>query len=373
MTPLADSLAQSCGPIHLQSIHLHRVAIPMTEPFRISSGEVATKEAILVRIADAGGAFGWGESSAMAGGFYSSETPDICHQQLRDVIVPSVLGRTFASLLDLERHLVSLGVSRFATAALETAAWELVARSRGVTLRDLFGIGDRRIASGLAVGLYDNIGELLQAIKRYGVWDYKRLKIKIKQGHDVALVRAVREMLPGFPLFVDANADYSMAHIDVFRELDRFGLLMLEQPFAGADLEGLAELQRQVRTPVCIDESAESAELVDRAIRMGACRIVNIKLQRIGGFLEGLRIIEVCQRHGIPVWMGTMPELGLGSAHALALASHPQFAYPTDVEPSSRWYRDDLVTPAIELEGGCIKPPAGGYVVDPAKLERYAV
>ncbi len=371
MSFTADSLAQSCGPVRFESIELRRVSIAMTEPFRISSGVVSTKDAILARVQEKSGAFGWGESSSMPGGFYSSETPDSCQAELAGKIAPAVCSREFANMAALERFLLDLNASRFSTVAIESAAWEMMARRRGVSLRDLLGVPDRRIASGLAVGLQDTVGALLQTLVKWNVWDYKRVKIKIKQGHDVALVTAVREMLPGFPLFVDANADYSIRHLDVFKELDRFGMLMFEQPFAGHDLEGLAELQRHVRTPVCIDESAESAAQVKRAIEMGACRIVNIKLQRVGGFLEALRIIEVCRQHGIPVWMGTMPELGIGSAHALALASHTQFAYPTDVEPSSRWYHDDLLTPAIELTSGCIKPPTAGYSVDPEKLERY--
>ncbi|MDX1978725.1 MAG: o-succinylbenzoate synthase [Bryobacteraceae bacterium] len=367
-----ELLASFCGPIRPASIELRRVSIPMTEPFRISSGEVASKDALLVRLAD-GPHFGWGESSAMPGGFYSAETPDSCWEELAGHLLPAICGQTFESITDLAARLADTGFSRFATVAVETAAWELVARARGVTLHDLFGIRARPVASGLAVGLYENSGALWSAVKRFEFEHYKRLKIKIKRGHDVQLVRAMREMMPGFPLFVDANADYSLADLDVFLEMDRFGLLMFEQPFAGADLEGLAELQRRLRTPVCIDESADSADQVRRAIEMGACRIVNIKLQRVGGFLEAMRILDVCAAHGVPVWMGTMPELGIGSAHALALAAHPQFAYPTDVEPSRRWYADDIVTPEIVLRNGFIDPPSGGYQIDPDKLARYTL
>jgi O-succinylbenzoate synthase len=366
-----ELLASSCGPIRIDKLELHRVSVPMTEPFRISSGEVSTKEALLVRLSGPRG-HGWGESSAMPGGFYSADTPDSCWQELTNLL-PSLCGRVFASVAELAGELAAGGNSRFATVAVETAAWEYIARARDVSLSDLFGVRPRPVASGLAVGLYENAGALWSAVKRFEFDQYKRLKIKIKRGQDVQLVRTVREMLPGFPLFADANADYALDDIDVFLELDRYGLMMFEQPFAGGDLEGLAELQRRVRTPVCIDESADSAAQVRRALELGACRIVNIKLQRVGGFLEAMRILDVCAEFGVPVWMGTMPELGIGSAHALALASHPQFAYPTDVEPSRRWYLDDIVTPEITLRNGMIGPPPGGYTIDPAKLERYTL
>ena len=363
-----DELAQGTGPVRLKEMELWRVAIPMTEPFRISSGEVANKEALAVRLADGAGE-GWGESSAMPGGFYSAETPDSCEAELR-ALLPAWRGREFASMAGLERALAAATPARFVRVAIETAAWEMIARGRGTNLRRLFGIPDRPIPSGLAIGLYETPDQLCAAIERYGVRDYGRLKIKIKRRQDVELVRRVREMLPDFPLFVDANADYARTDFDVFRELDGYGLMMFEQPLAKGAMADSADLQRQVRTPVCFDESIETAEDARRAVALGACRIVNIKLQRVGGYLEALRIIEACQQGGVPVWMGTMPELGIGSAQALMLAAHPAFAFPTDVEPSARWYLDDIIAPELRLESGCLCW-GPGMSVDRGKLERY--
>jgi o-succinylbenzoate synthase len=214
------------------------------------------------------------------------------------------------------------------------------------------------------------------ALERYHVRDYRRLKIKIKRGHDVRLVRAVREWYGDIPLFIDANADYSLSDLDVFRELDNYGLMMFEQPFAKSDVEGSAELQRTVRTPVCFDESVETADDARRAAALDACRIVNIKLQRIGGYLEALRIVECCMQNDIALWLGTMPELGIGSAQALMLAAHPGCTYPTDVEPSARWYRDDILHPELLLQSGQLTTPAApglGFSVDLDKLNRYAL
>jgi O-succinylbenzoate synthase len=370
----AAELAIHSGAIRIERIDAWRVSIPMREPFRISSGEVSRKDAVLVRVAD-GPSFGWGESSAMAGAFYSSDTPDSCQQELVEQILPSLIGRHFENVGELESAVAGMTESRFVRAALETAAWELAARKRGISLRQLFGIADREIPSGLAIGLYDELDDLRQAFDRYRYLDYHRLKIKIKRGQDVELVANARQWIGDFPLFVDANADYTLDDVGVFEELDRHRLMMYEQPLAKHDLEGSADLQRRVTTPVCLDESIESAADAIRAAASGSCKIVNIKLQRVGGFLEAIRIIEACAAHGLGVWMGTMPELGIGSAQALILASHHEFCYPTDVEPSDRWYADDILKPELRLYQRNLHVPEGpglGFQVDMTKVERYA-
>jgi O-succinylbenzoate synthase len=359
----------------VEKARLVRISIPMTEPFRISSGVVDCKDALLVRLSD-GEAFGWGESSAMPGSFYSSETPDSCQRELLERLLPLTVGREFRSIEEFNVHVEALSASRFARVALETAAWELVARQRGISLRQLLCVPDRPIPSGLAIGLYASEAELCEAIARYWGDGYQRLKIKIKRGQDVALVKAVRREFGDISLFVDANADYTREDVRVFEQLDEYGLMMFEQPLAKEDFEGSALLQQRVKTPICLDESIETAEDARRAIELGSCRIVNLKLQRVGGFQEALRICQVCQERDIPLWMGTMPELGVGSAQALALASHPGFVFPTDVEPSRRWYLDDILAPELRLDHGCLPVPAGpgmGYQVDEGKLARYGV
>ncbi len=364
------------GPITIRQAEAWRIAIPMLEPFRISSGEVSSKDAIIVRIND-GDAFGWGESSAMPGTFYSAETPDTCEHELVNCILPEMVGRSFPSMLAFETALDAQTSSRFVRVALETAAWELLARKAGQPLRKFLGIPDRPVPSGLAVGLYDTDEELHQALERYRPSDYRRLKIKIKRGHDVRLVQAVREWYGTIPLFVDANADYSLQDLDMFRQLDQYGMMMFEQPFGRHDFEGLAALQQAVKTPVCLDESIESAADAAHAAQLGACRIVNIKLQRVGGYLEALRIAEICMKNGIALWVGTMPELGIGSAQAIMFAAHPGCSYPTDVEPSSRWYKDDILQESIALQEHRLTMPSSapglGFSVDMKSLDRYSL
>lgn len=312
----------------------------------------------------------------MPGGFYSSETPDTCEEELIGRILPQLAGRSFPTMAAIETSLAKLTPNRFVRVAIETAAWELLARQAGQSLREFLGLPDRPVPSGLAVGLYDTTEQLHGALERYRVRDYRRLKIKIKRGHDVELVRAVRQWYGDIPLFVDANADYSIDDLDTFRELDRYGLLMFEQPFAKDDFTGSAALQQAVQTPVCFDESIETAADALRAAQLGACQIVNIKLQRVGGYLEALRIAECCMTHNISLWVGTMPELGVGSAQALTFAAHPGCTYPTDVEPSSRWYSDDVLQPEPRLSKGEFTLPAGPglpYSVDLTKVERYTL
>lgn len=361
------------GPVRIMSADAWRISVPMLEPFRISSGEVSRKDAVLVRLLD-GANWGWGESSAMPGGFYSEETPESCERELIANVLPRVVGQSWPTMGAFERELAELAPSRFVRVALETAAWEMLARGAGVSLRQYLGLPEGPVTSGLAVGLYDTERELLTALDRYRYRDYARLKIKIKRGHDVALVRAVREHVGDFPLIVDANADYSLDDFDVFREMDCFGMMMFEQPFGRAAMEESAQLARAMKTPVCMDESIETAEDARTAADLGACSIVNIKLQRVGGYLEALRIAKVCVENGIALWMGTMPELGVGSAQALMLATHPGCRYPTDVEPSARWYTDDVVTPRLIVRDGRFDAVPGsglGYTVDLERAKPY--
>ncbi len=363
------------GPIIIDRAEVWRVAVPMTEPFRISSGEVSRKDALILRITDRSN-FGWGESSAMPGAFYSTDTPDSCEEELIERVLPSLVGRSFQSMLELESALSTLTSSPFVRVALETAAWEVLARRAHQSLRQFFGLPDHPVPSGLAVGLYDSELQLRDALQRLRPQDYRRLKIKIKHHHDINLVRSVRRWYGSIPLFVDANADYTLADIELFRQMDAYGLMMFEQPFGREDFDGSAALQRAVSTPLCFDESIEKAGDVDRAAALNACRIVNIKLQRVGGFLEAFRIIEACVRHKLGVWMGTMPELGIGSAQALVLATHPACIFPTDVEPSSRWFTGDILEPPLTLDQAHLSLPSGpglGFQVDIDKLERYAV
>lgn len=309
----------------VERVVLTHLQIPLKEPFRISGGEVAVKDAILVAVETSSG-IGLGESSPMALGFgYSNDTPEQCWDELTRVIAPDLIGRVVTSVEDVAAVASNWRAGKFAVAGAETALWDLLGSTRHASIAELLGAIDAQIdlgvESGLAVGLYPTVVELLKTIENHLVEGYRRIKIKIKPGQDVELVRAVRRQFEDVPLMVDANGAYTVADLDVFRELDDLDLLMFEQPMKPHDLDGLAALQAAVATPVCIDETAETVASTEAAINRGACRIVNIKIQRVGGLGPAQEIHNLCHERGIACWVGSMPELGIGQAHGIHLAT----------------------------------------------------
>lgn len=359
----------------IERIELIHCRVPLVEPFRISSGAVAEKDGIVVRVVTDTG-IGHGESSPMAGAFYGADTPESCWKELSESLAPAMVGAAFTNVLDAAAHVGTLAASNFSRTGLETAFWDIEAQRQGKPLYELLGGSKVDVPSGLAVGLYDDVKDLLRAIARYRPDGYKRSKIKIERGRDVELVKAVRQEFGDIPLYVDANCAYDLTDLEVFRRLDEFNLMMFEQPFAGSNLQDLAVLQSQVRTPVCLDESLESVEDTAEAIRLGSFKIGNIKIQRVGGFGNALRIHDMCQAAGIPVWMGTMPELGVGCVQGLHMATLPNCKFPTDVEASTRWFCDDIIAPFLEVRDGILNlpdTPGLGFTVDDAKLDKYVV
>jgi len=365
-------------PMKIDRVTLTHARIPLVEPFRISNGEIAEKDGIIVAVAG-DGLIGVGESSPMAGNFYSGDTPESCWRELTELLIPRALARREWNSLEEACAWIDAepGVSNFAKVGFETALWDLEAQRRGMPLWQLLGGVKGEVESGLAVGLYDSRDALWATIDReLAAGAYKRVKVKIARGHDVELVREVRRRYPSTPLMTDANAAYGIADAPIFEQLDEFGLLMFEQPLAGAAFEDSAALQRRVRTPVCFDESLEHPDDVPRAAGLGACKIANIKIQRVGGLANALKVYRLAEKAGMGIWVGTMPELGVGCAAGAALASLASINFPTDVEASARWFRDDLIEPWIEVKNGMIELPTTpglGYAVNEKKLQRYQV
>lgn len=361
--------------MRIDRIFLTHVRIPLVEPFRISSGAVASKDGIVVELRS-DGLRGYGESSPMAGSFYSSDTPEKSWSELCAVIAPAIVGMEFGGPEQWNAALDPLPAGNFTKTGVETALWDLAAQREAQPLHLALGGVRTSVESGLAVGLYNDTAAMLRVIERHLADGYRRVKLKIEPGHDLEIVKAARQAFGEIPLFVDANGAYSLEHLDTFRRLDDFGLMMFEQPFPGPALEDLATLQREVRTPVCLDESLESPAMLERAIRLGSFRIANFKIQRVGGFHHALEMVRICREHSIPAWAGTMPELGIGQAQGAALASLPEFVYPTDVEASRRWFQDDIVAPFIEVRDGEIELPRSpglGYAIDESRLRKYKV
>ncbi len=361
--------------MRVDRIVLTHVRVPLVEPFRISSGAVVEKDGIAVAVYS-DGLTGYGESSPMAGNFYSGDTPEKSWDELCHVVAPALIGRSFECPEDWNRALDGMPAGNFTKTGVETAFWDLAAQRLNKPLHELLGGTATEVRSGLAVGLYDDVNDMLRTVERYLADGYHRVKLKIEPGRDVEIVKAARKRFGNIPLFVDANAAYSLQHLDVFRELDEFELMMFEQPFGTAALEESAELQRQVRTPVCLDESLHSMGQLKRAIELESFRIANFKIQRVGGFHHALEMVQICREHQIAAWVGTMPELGIGQAQGAALASREEFVFPTDVEASTRWFRDDIISPFLEVHQGNITLPTSpglGYSIDHRKIKEYAI
>jgi len=369
----AKSINQS---ITVKSVALHRVRIPLIEPFRISNGTVTEKDSIVIEVGTNDGVVGWGEASPMSGSFYSDDTPDGVWETLRQQLVPILFEDAVLDATRFYKQLRQLPGEPFAKAGVEGSLWDAYAQSVGIPLCELLGTRARPIPSGVAIGIYDHIEELLEQVARFVGQGYRRVKIKIQPGWDVEPVAAVRKQFPQTPLMVDANAAYTIGEKMIFRELDQFDLMMIEQPLARDAHEEAAELQRELSTPLCADESAESLTAVESLIQKNACRIVNIKVQRVGGLSEARLMLETVRAAGLECWIGTMPELGVASAQGLHLAAHSAFTYPTDIEASPRWYVDDVIEPLIEIDrDGFIRLPEGagmGFQVSREKIEEYS-
>jgi O-succinylbenzoate synthase len=368
------STAQLIG---VKSVTLHHVRVPLVEPFRISNGAIAEKDAILVELKTERDVVGWGEASPMSGAFYSKDTPESAWAALSGLLIPGVLSADEIDVTRFYELMRAQPADPFAKAGIEGALWDAYAKTLGVSLCELLGAGARPIPSGVAIGIYNQVADLLERVDRYTAQGYRRVKIKIEPGWDIEPVAAVRAHFPDVPLMVDANAAYTIADVEVFRELDAHGLIMIEQPLAREAHAEAGELQRQLRTPLCADESAESTDALASLIANGSARIINIKVQRVGGLSEARLMLAVARAAGLKCWVGTMPELGVASAQGLHLATLDGFTDPTDIEASTRWYVDDVIEPAIEIDAdGYIQLPAGpgtGYCIMRDKVERYSV
>jgi O-succinylbenzoate synthase len=351
--------------MRLTGVELRRVALPLVAPFRTSFGVEHDRDVLLVRAVTAD-TEGWGECVAAAEPRYSSEYADGAADVLRRFLLPAA-----AAVDDLRPDTLGQAVAfvkghRMAKAALELAVLDAWLRTRDQPLAGYLGATRERVPAGVSVGIMDSVPELLDAVAGYLEQGYLRIKLKIEPGWDLDPVRAVRERFGDELLLqVDANAAYSVADADHLAGLDRFGLLLVEQPLAEDDLVGHAELAGRLATPVCLDESITSAKAAVDAVALGACRIVNVKAGRVGGYLEARRLHDACRDRGVPLWCGGMLETGIGRAANVALAALPGFTLPGDTSASDRYYRQDLTAPFV-LEAGHLAVPTGpGLGVEP--------
>jgi O-succinylbenzoate synthase len=346
------------GIVRIEQVVLRLVEMPLKFRFRTSFGEMTKKRFLLVE-AKSGGLSGWGECVAEDGPFYSPETTDSARSALARFLVPLVLGRDLPDATAFDRLAVRVRGTRMAKGGLETALRDLFARAEGVSLARSLGGTRTAIEVGVSLGLQPTVAETVAIVERHVAEGYRRIKLKIEPGADVDRVSAVRSAFPDLPLTVDANAAYTLETSGPLLALDAFGLEYIEQPLHHEDLVDHATLARRLATPICLDESIRSAADAAAAIALGACRVLNVKIGRVGGHGEALRIHDVAVAAGVPVWCGGMLESGVGRAHNIAAASLPGFTKPGDTSSSSRYFEEDLVEPRPEASRGLMPVPGG--------------
>ncbi|PWU07108.1 MAG: o-succinylbenzoate synthase [Terriglobia bacterium] len=363
--------------MRIERITLRQIRMPLVHFFETSFGRTTTRDIILVE-AQGEGMSGWGEVTAGENPFYNEEWTAAAWLILREYVAPRVLGRPLAGAHEVGRLSEHIRGHQMARGGLEAAAWDLEARREGVPLWKKIGGGARReIPCGVSIGIQNTVAELLETIERELAAGYQRIKIKIKPGWDIDVVRQVRERFPAIKLMADANSAYTLADAEHLRRLDEFYLMMIEQPLSHDDIIDHAELQSKLATPLCLDECIRTAHHVEQAVRLRACGIINIKLGRVGGFGEARRVHGAAQAAGIPVWCGGMLESGVGRAHNIALATLPDFVLPGDVSASRRYWERDIIHPPVEVTPhGTIAirdTPGFGYDLDTGYIRHLTV
>ncbi|MBM3262982.1 MAG: o-succinylbenzoate synthase [candidate division Zixibacteria bacterium] len=360
----------------ITSIELYHIAMPLLYPWRTAYGSDDVIESVIMRM-NAGEMFGWGETTPLAMPTYSPEYTGGVYRVIRDILAPRLIGKEITSGEELQQQFFWIKGNFFAKGGLDAAWWDMEARRQGLPLWKLIGGTSPVIDVGADFGVQDSIDMLLGNIEKAVNTGFTRIKLKYCPGWDLDMIAAVRAAFPTMVFHIDCNSGYTLADAAMFKKLDRYELAMIEQPLMHDDLIDHAALQAQIETPVCLDESITSPEKTARAVKIGACRWVNIKPARVGGITRALRVNQICEEAGIPCWVGGMLESALGASVCKALASLANMKYPSDVFPSSRFYAEDLSRPSIALSGPSqmtlSDTPGVGAAPDPIRLERQTL
>lgn len=360
----------------IERVEMREISMRLKAPFETSFGVTQARRIVLVEL-QTDVASGWGEVTAGEGPFYNPETTDTAWLILQNFLIPMVLGKEFENPSALADAMAQVRGHEMAKAALENAAWDAAARAQQVSLSSLIGGTLSQIPSGVSLGIHRDVSALLERIALEMGAGYRRIKLKVKPGKDVAVVEEVRKAFPDIALTVDANSAYSLDDAAILRGLDGFALDYIEQPLAWNEIYEHAQLQRELKTPICLDECIHSSRDANAAIELGACGVINIKLGRVSGHSEARAIQYLCQKRNIPVWCGGMLESGIGRAHNIAMSSLPGFVMPGDVSASQRYWAEDIIEPEVTVSSqGTISVPTGpgiGFEVKRELLERLTV
>ncbi|WP_163151886.1 o-succinylbenzoate synthase [Anoxybacillus sp. MB8] len=361
--------------VHIDTVILRHLEMELKSPFTTSFGTMKTRPVLLVEAIDENGERGWGEGVAFSAPWYTEETLETTWHMLEHFLIPLLFQAPVHHPDELRTRFSMIRRNYMAKAALEGAVWDVFAKRHRMSLSAALGGEKQEVEVGISIGIQP-ITNLLKRMEQALAEGYRRVKIKIKPGWDVDVVRVVRQHFPDVPLMVDANSAYSLHDIDRLQALDDYELLMIEQPLAVDDIVDHAKLQAKLNTPICLDESICSYEDAKKAIELQSCRIINIKIGRVGGLTEAKRIHDLCQQHHIPVWCGGMLEGGVGRAHSIALATLPHFSLPSDTAASANYWDRDFIDPEVTVHHGRIfvsKQLGIGYEVNRKEVERRVV
>jgi O-succinylbenzoate synthase len=360
----------------VEAIILREIHMPLVHFFETSFGRTTVRRILLVT-AHCAGIEGWGECVAGEDPYYSSEWTDSVWATIKTHLAPAVVGHEFASARESAPLMAKVRDHRMAKAAVENALWDAEAQEKQLPLWQLLGGTRKEIGCGVSIGIQNSVEQLLGKIETELAAGYRRIKVKVKPGWDINVLEKIRSRWPEILLSCDANAAYTMDDAERLREFDRFNLLMIEQPLWNDDIYYHSQLQKQLRTAICLDESIRQARDAAVAVQVGACRIVNIKVGRVGGLTEATKVHDVCQANDIPVWCGGMLESGVGRAHNVALSTLENFKLPGDVSASKRYWKEDIIEPEVEVTPqGAIQirdEPGRGYRVRTDLVESLTV
>ncbi|MDF2557742.1 MAG: o-succinylbenzoate synthase [Bacillales bacterium] len=355
---------------------MHFLEMEMLSPFVTSFGRVTKREFIVIEMVDRNGKTGWGECVAFTSPWYTEETQKTCYHMMKEFFIPLLLKTPIEHPDDVSSLFSFAKRNNMAKAALEAAVWDLYAQQTNQSLALALGGTRSQIETGISIGLQPSNNALFKEIEKAINIGYKRVKIKIDRKSDLPLLETIRQRYPDIPLMADANSGYTLTDAEHLLKFDHLNLMMIEQPLGDQDIYEHMHLQSQLETPICLDESIHSLEDAKNAIRLGSCKIINIKSGRVGGLSEAVRIHDYCLKHHIPVWCGGMLESGIGRAHNIALASLPGFSIPGDISASSRYWKEDIIHPEVTTQNGTINVPLDkigiGYEIDREKLKKFS-
>lgn len=362
--------------IDIQQIILHRLKMTLKNPFSTSFGTMQDKEFFVIEMIDRDGVRGYGESVAFVSPWYTEETVKTTEHMMEDFLIPLLFQAPIGHPDEVSIRFSPIKRNNMAKAALEGAVWDLFAKRQNLSLTQTLGGAKKEIDVGISIGIQPTTKDLLLTIEKAVNEGYKRVKIKVKRELDVELLRAVRREFPSLPLMVDANSAYSLKDLEHLKKFDEFDLLMMEQPLGQDDIIEHGKLQKELKTPICLDESIYSLDDVKMALELNACQIINVKVGRVGGLTETKKINDYCRAHGIPIWCGGMLDAGIGRAHNIAVTTLDGFVLPGDTSASNRYWQKDIIEPEVTMNNGVIRVPTKpgiGYEINWKVLEEQRI